>query len=99
MSAIRQHANGQSCVRCGICDGTVVLCHYAGPWQHRFGKGRGLKGNDIAGAELCNTCHRFFDEYQSIDANADDAEKHLQHTERSEEFLAMCLLTNIRRAA
>lgn len=99
MSAIRQHANGQSCVRCGICDGTVVLCHYSGPWQHRFGKGRGIKGDDVGGAELCDTCHRWFDEYKSIDPYADEATKHVQHLERSDEFLAMCVLTIIRRAA
>jgi hypothetical protein len=75
-------------VRCGRDDGTTVLAHYAGPWQHRFGKGRGIKGNDIAAAELCYGCHTYFDEYKSGNT-----------VERSEEFLAMCLLTNIRRAS
>lgn len=88
MNKIRKHANGQSCVRCGTCDETVVLCHYSGPWQHRFGKGRGIKGNDLAAAELCGRCHKYFDEYETGNT-----------VERSEEFLAMCLLTNIRRAA
>ena len=66
----------------------MVLCHYSGPWQHRFGKGRGIKGNDLAAAELCARCHKWFDEYEAGNT-----------VERSEEFLAMCLLTNMRRAA
>lgn len=86
MSAIRKHANGQSCIRCGRNDRTTVLAHYSGPWQHRFGKGRSIKGHDIAAAELCARCHKYFDEYESGNT-----------IERSDEFLAMCLLTNIRR--
>lgn len=62
------------------------MAHYSGPWQHRFGKGRGIKGDDIAAAELCMRCHKYFDEYESGNT-----------IERSEEFLALCLLTNIRR--
>ena len=86
MSKLREAANGQSCVRCGIQDETVVLAHYSGPWQHRFGKGCRIKGADAAGADLCVKCHKWFDEYE--DGNT---------VERSEEFLACCLLTVIRR--
>lgn len=85
---LRKQACGKSCVRCNAQDDTVVLCHYSGPWQHRFGKGRGIKGHDIAAAELCMRCHKYFDEYEEGST-----------VERSDEFLAMCLLTNIRRAA
>ena len=88
MSKIRKHAQGQACVRCGRDDGTIVLAHYSGSWQHRFGKGRGIKGSDVAAAELCYGCHVYFDEYKSGNT-----------AERSEEFLAMCILTNIRRAS
>jgi hypothetical protein len=88
LSKIRQHAKGQACVRCGREDDTIVLAHYSGPWQFRFGKGRGIKGSDVAAAELCMGCHSFFDEYKSGNT-----------VERSEEFLAMCLLTNIRRTS
>lgn len=69
---------------------TVVLAHYSGPWQHRLGKGMGIKGNDIAGADLCSKCHVFFDEYRSEVSEAWIAT-------RSDEFLACCMLTVIRR--
>jgi hypothetical protein len=67
-----------------------VLAHYSGPWQHRFGKGKGFKGNDAAGADLCSKCHTELDEYQT-------AEDELSALRRSDEFLACCLLTIIRR--
>jgi hypothetical protein len=95
MSKLRNAARDQACIRCGAPH--AVLCHYAGPWQHRFGKGRGLKGEDIGGAEFCSACHNWFDEYKGVDYHSDDAE--LQASQRSEEFLAMCILTAIRRAA
>jgi hypothetical protein len=90
VSKLREAANGQSCVRCGAQDETVVLAHYSGPWQHRFGKGKGIKGNDAAGADLCYRCHTDLDEYQT-------AEDEVSSLRRSEEFLACCLLTVIRR--
>lgn len=89
MSKLTDAANGQSCVRCGKEDGTTVSCHYSGPWQHKFGKGRAIKGNDAAAADLCNgpgSCHEYFDEYKSGNT-----------VERSDEFLMCCMLTVIRR--
>lgn len=95
---LREASNGQSCVKCSAQDGTVVLCHYSGSFQHRFGKGRAIKGNDAAGADLCAECHRYFDEYQGITASKNDKIVYeLQRTQRSEYFLALCLLTVIRR--
>jgi hypothetical protein len=90
MSKLRDAANGQACVRCGKQDDTVVLCHYSGPYQHKFGKGTGIKGHDAAAADLCSQCHQFFDEYRSEVSEQ-------WRLERSEEFLAACLLTVIRR--
>lgn len=90
MSKLTKAANGQSCVRCGADDGTIVLCHYSGPYQHKLGKGRGIKGADIAAADLCSKCHAFFDEYRSEVSEG-------WKVARSEEFLAACLLTVIRR--
>lgn len=97
MSKLREAANDETCVRCNAQDGTVCLAHYSGPWQHRFGKGRGIKGEDVAAADLCGRCHQEMDEYQGIDDRADDATKERQRLARSEEFLACCLLTVIRR--
>lgn len=93
---LRKQANGKDCIRCGASD--AILAHYSGPWQHQFGKGRGIKGNDIAAAELCNDCHVHFDEYRGV-TSTDVKERQYQAAQRSDEFLAMCLLTNIRRAA
>lgn len=92
MSKLREAAKGQSCVRCGATDDTVVLAHYSGEWQHRFGKGMGIKGHDIAGADLCAGCHKFFDEYESQSGASEG-----WRTARSDEFLAACMLTVIRR--
>jgi hypothetical protein len=90
MNKLRNAARGQSCVRCGVQDGTVILAHYSGPHQHKFGKGTGIKGHDAAAADLCVDCHRFFDEYRSEVSEG-------WRIARSEEFLAACLLTVIRR--
>lgn len=87
----RKMAEGQSCIRCGADDGTIVLCHYSGVWQHKFGKGMRIKGSDLAAAELCAKCHRYFDEYHS-------GRSEYALAVRSEDFLAMCLLTIIRRS-
>lgn len=85
VTIIRAAARDQSCVRCGVEDGTVVLAHYTGPRQHAFGKGKGVKGSDAVGAFLCHRCHRHMDEY--VDGNT---------VERSEEFLYLCALTWMR---
>lgn len=86
MSKLRAAANGQPCIRCYAQDGTICLAHYCGPRQHDYGKGRGIKGEDAAGADLCVRCHQYFDNYESGNT-----------VERSEEFLHLCMLTVIRR--
>jgi hypothetical protein len=87
MSKLRRAARDQCCVRCGIDDKTVVLCHYTGVRRGDYGGGFGRKVDDIFGAHLCATCHRYFDtESRSKD----------KRWEHSEEFQHMVLLT-IRR--
>ena len=81
-------AAGQACVRCGVNNDTVVACHYAGLRQHSYGKGRGMKPDDIVTADLCYECHLYVDnpiERKSI--------------ERSEEFLHCIAMTLRRRIA
>ena len=53
-------AREQSCVLCGSHHG-VVSAHYTGLRQHSYGKGRGIKGNDLLTAHLCQSCHGKFD--------------------------------------
>lgn len=53
-------AKDQTCVLCGSDHG-VVSAHYTGPRQHSYGKGRGVKGNDLITAHLCHYCHPSFD--------------------------------------
>lgn len=96
MSNLTREANGQPCIRCGKT-GATVSAHYSGPWQHRLGKGRGIKGNDVGAADLCDECHTWFDEYRCVTALIGTEERELQRLQRSEEFLALCLLTVIRR--
>lgn len=84
-------AEGQSCIRCGADDGTVVAAHYCGQFQHRLGKGMGQKCADVVSAHLCGKCHADFDQYRMGSSDARDAE-----------FLALCwdtLLRNIRNGS
>lgn len=87
MSKITESSRGQSCIRCGAPG--AYACHYNGIRQHSFGKGRGIKCHDLASAELCHNCDRQFIE-GTIDSFDD-------RTDRSEQFLFLCMLTNISR--
>jgi len=84
---LRDSANGQSCVACGINDGTVVLAHYFGPRRHAYGGGMGHKGNDAVAALLCMRCHHRMDT---------ESRDKLKKYEISEEMLHYCALTWIR---
>ena len=79
-------ANGESCVRCGAAE-TVVACHYTGLRQMSYGKGRSIKCSDVATADLCADCHIWLDTPKR------------KSIERSEEFLHLIILTQIRRLA
>lgn len=47
-------ADGQTCVLCGRCDGTVVAAHAN---SVALGKGRGIKCPDYYTAWVCRQCH------------------------------------------
>ena len=98
MSKITKHAKGMSCIRCGANDGTTCLRHYNGIRQAAYGKGRGIKCNDIAGAELCAKCDEIFTE-GVISEYHDMLVARLEITKiiRSEDFLHWCMMTAIRR--
>ena len=82
-------ARGQSCVACGIQDGTIVACHYFGPRRHSYGGGMSAKGHPIVAAHLCARCHA------DMDTNMRDKAK---RWDASEIFLHYCALTWIRIA-
>jgi len=88
MSKLTQSAKGKDCIRCGAPD--AYACHYNGVRQHSFGKGRGIKCNDIATAELCYNCDATFSEGH-MPENCTDK------WQRSEEFAYYIIMTNIRR--
>lgn len=79
-------ANGESCVRCGVNDGTICSCHYTGFRQHELGKGYGMKCNDLATAFLCHKCHTEMDQ-----------PKERKSVEASEDFLFCVIKTIIRK--
>jgi hypothetical protein len=85
---LRDMAEGQSCIRCGTHDGTIVLCHYTGVRRPSFGGGLGIKAHDGAGAEMCGRCHREMDTLKRSKAHK---------WEHSEEFLFYVVLTWMRR--
>ncbi len=60
---LTQSARDESCVSCGIHDGTIVWAHSN---QIRHGKGKGIKANDIFGAYLCYKCHAEFDQGKNL---------------------------------
>lgn len=81
-------AKGQTCMRCGSTF-RVCLAHYTGQRQFIYGKGKGIKCHDLAGADLCEPCHQYFDQYKWKDELTED--------QASEEFLHLCILTIVRR--
>lgn len=88
-SPITKSSRGQACINCGIEDGTICARHYNGHHQHIFGKGTGKKCHDLATADLCDNCERPFSEGK--------IDMFLSSADRSDEFLKLCMLTNIRR--
>lgn len=84
---LRRAAEGQSCVRCGNIDGTVVGAHYSGARRLAYGGGFGIKVHDFLIAHLCSQCHRDMDQL-----SRDKARQY----EHSEEFLHLIALTLIR---
>ncbi len=54
---LRDFARGQSCVRCGADDGTIVGAHLA----EQGWCGRGIKCGDDRIAHLCRRCHELLD--------------------------------------
>jgi hypothetical protein len=89
MSKLTQSTKGKTCIRCGSPD--AYSCHYNGPMQHAYGKGRGIKCHDIATAEFCHECDQRFSEGSTF------REQWESRWERSEEFLHWIMMTNIRR--
>lgn len=79
-------AAGKQCVRCGAQNGTTVPAHYTGLRQHTYGKGYGEKCSDITTADLCMSCHTYFDQPQQR-----------KSVEASEDFLHCIVLTVLRR--
>lgn len=83
-------AKGQSCVNCGVSDGTVVAAHYTGLRSHLLGKGKGIKCHDLMVADLCFKCHNAFD----VDYDRSSFEKKI---DLSEQFLFLIAKTLLRR--
>ena len=82
---ITEASKGSVCIRCDAPD--AYSCHYNGPMQHWYGKGRGKKCHDLATAELCMNC----------DEALTEGKCGYKRDEHSEEFLHWCMMTNIRR--
>lgn len=86
MPKLLKAANGQSCIRCGREDSTVVAAHYSGTESGKIGKGMGTKVHDCCVADLCRECHAAFDGYD-----------HPNDYERGFEFLMCVAMTVARR--
>ena len=90
-------AKEQSCVRCGISNGTIVGAHYSGIRCHLYGKGTGTKCHDICVADLCSECHNYFDNPNLGLRHSTELNRRWRKTEMSEDFLHCVMLTLIRR--
>ena len=60
--ALRMAAKGESCVICGIYDGTTVMAHL----KHKDA-GTGQKCDDILSAHLCYPCHVMQEQTRDIE--------------------------------
>ncbi len=88
MSKITDKAKDSICIKCQSPN--AYACHYNGPRQHVFGKGRGRKCHDLMSAEFCHKCDQLFTEGSTSSSWKDK-------WERSEDFLFWIGMTNIRR--
>lgn len=88
MSKLTKKSHGTICINCEASH--AYSCHYNGPRQHDYGKGRGIKADDMATAELCYDCDQMFTEGSTNNMWANK-------WERSEHFLHLIMKTNIRR--
>lgn len=93
MSKLTEHARHMPCIRCGK-EGETRACHFNGFRQHSYGKGRGIKCNDMVTAEFCQGCDDLFSEknYAAWTGGS-------KSIERSEEFQHWVIMTIIRRQA
>lgn len=57
--ALRDLAQGQPCVACGLQDDTTVMCHL--PYHGIADHGTGEKCDDFWSAWLCQRCHFYAD--------------------------------------
>ncbi len=94
MSKITESAKDQPCIRCDTNDGTTMARHYNGLRQHWYGKGRGIKADDIATADFCDACDFIFTEGRNITGDGERAGKSIN---RSEMFLHYIIMSNISR--
>lgn len=95
----RDRAHELTCIKCG--NPGASLCHYTGPRQHHYGKGRSQKCSDLMGADLCDDCHHQYDNYAVSEIeHVCDYHNHTIETKKylySEEFQHYALLSIHRR--
>ena len=96
MSKITESSRGSTCIRCGASG--AYSCHYNGPRQHDYGKGRGIKCDDNATAEFCKACDDVFTEGSYANVMIRAIERWESKWDRSEWFLHWCMMTIIRRS-
>lgn len=87
VSKLTQASKGNTCIRCGAPD--AYACHFNGTYQHQYGKGRGIKCNDVATADFCHSCDQRYTEGSNKGFDSQD--------HRDARFLHWCMMTNIRR--
>ena len=80
MSKLRESARGEICqMQSPVCNRnpeTVVLCHIN---SHRYGKGIGIKADDLAGFYGCSSCHDLFDGRLKTDIDRNKIENMALH--------------------
>lgn len=89
---LREAAKDQSCINCGVLDGSIVGAHLQGMRGNSFGRGIAAKCHDWVLADLCSKCHAAFDNYGISDFD-DRTTRAIDH---SEQFL-FCILKTIER--
>lgn len=86
--AYRQWVASLPCACCGL-EGATQAAHYQGLRSHFYGRGKGIKANDLYLAPLCISCHNDFDNYDCSEMET----RTMRQIDHSEQFQHMILKT------
>ncbi len=97
--ALLRLARDQSCVNCGLEDGSIVSAH--SNWSEH-GKGMSIKAHDIFSAHLCFRCHSWLDQGTGRDPTGEwssDQKRYMFQRAFERTLLRLCQQGRVRISA